>query len=241
MFPWSSIVELGYHDACHLLNVQKTLDSLLLVNVDLQLGCPDLCDGADHKHRRPRHRPAAHYSAFQCGMGTYGHRTVSCTVLTTPHVVYWGENPSLRLGHDYLQRFGYSRHRHHFQRGAAVYRQGCSALQVRLYSISPQVGNNTGWDVANIPVSHSIFERVNIAGFFVQETILSGLYLWKSRALLGQYNKPDRDNMNESSHRRTSFSISILRSILSQLMIVNIIVLCIDSTIVVLEVSSTHN
>ncbi|KAJ4388195.1 hypothetical protein N0V93_008802 [Gnomoniopsis smithogilvyi] len=91
-----------------------------------------------------------------------------------------------------------------------------------------------------IVVPYSIFERVNIASFFVQETILSGLYLWKSRDLLSVYVVQNRQSTTASRNFRANFSIPIVRSILSQLIIVNIIVLCIDSTIVVLEYSGLY-
>lgn len=79
--------------------------------------------------------------------------------------------------------------------------------------------------------------------FFAQETVLSGLYLWKSRDLLGRYNKPKAVEEPSASIRqyaspRASTSLRVVKSILTQLIIVNIIILFLDITIVVLEVNN---
>ncbi|KAL1873153.1 hypothetical protein Daus18300_003972 [Diaporthe australafricana] len=89
--------------------------------------------------------------------------------------------------------------------------------------------------------AYSVFERINITMFFTQETIISGLYLWKSRDLLGRYSKPKAIPTEEPAIRqyttpKTSTSLRVVKSILTQLIVVNIIILFLDITIVVLEV-----
>lgn len=84
---------------------------------------------------------------------------------------------------------------------------------------------------------YSIFERINIATFFVQEAILSGLYLWKSRLLLCRYTKNNNNATDRSATSRTSNSLPVVRNILCQLISVNLLVLCLDIVTVVLEVS----
>lgn len=85
----------------------------------------------------------------------------------------------------------------------------------------------------------SIFERINIAGFFIQETILSSIYLWKCRALLGHYVKARTraTGTSRTEDSRESNSVPIVRSILFQLIMVNVVILCLDVTLIVLEVS----
>jgi hypothetical protein len=102
------------------------------------------------------------------------------------------------------------------------------------------------WDV-NIRPGHRIFERINITIFFTQETVISVLYLWKSRDLLGRYSKPAVENPRDSElngmrryanqNQRADNSIRVVRSILTQLIILNIIILFLDITLLVLEVS----
>lgn len=75
--------------------------------------------------------------------------------------------------------------------------------------------------------------------FFTQETIISGLYLWKSRDLLGRYSRPraiEEPTIRQYTTPRTSTSLRVVKSILTQLIVVNIIILFLDITIVVLEV-----
>ena len=78
--------------------------------------------------------------------------------------------------------------------------------------------------------------------FFTQETVISGLYLWKSRDLLGRYSKPKavaEPNIRQYASPRASTSLRVVKNILTQLIIVNIIILFLDITIVVLEVISS--
>lgn len=75
--------------------------------------------------------------------------------------------------------------------------------------------------------------------FFTQETVISGLYLWKSRDLLGRYSKPkavEEPSIRHYASPRASTSLRVVKNILTQLIIVNIIILFLDVTIVVLEV-----
>ncbi|KAK7713206.1 hypothetical protein SLS63_012109 [Diaporthe eres] len=88
--------------------------------------------------------------------------------------------------------------------------------------------------------AYSVFERINITVFFAQETVISGLYLWKSRDLLGRYSKPkavEEPSIRQYASPRASTSLRIVKNILTQLIIVNIIILFLDITIVVLEKS----
>lgn len=90
-------------------------------------------------------------------------------------------------------------------------------------------------------MGHSVFERINITVFFAQETVISGLYLWKSRDLLGRYSKPkavEEPSIRQYASPRVSTSLRVVKSILTQLIIVNIIILFLDITIVVLEVKT---
>ncbi|KAG6356046.1 hypothetical protein INS49_015431 [Diaporthe citri] len=83
-----------------------------------------------------------------------------------------------------------------------------------------------------------VFERINITVFFAQETVISGLYMWKSRDLLGRYSKPraaEEPSIRQYASPRVSTSLRVVKSILTQLIIVNIIILFLDITIVVLE------
>lgn len=95
-------------------------------------------------------------------------------------------------------------------------------------------------DRALVDAGCSVFERINITVFFTQETIISGLYLWKSRDLLGRYSKPkvveEEPTIRRYATPRVTTSLRVVKSILTQLIIVNIIVLFLDVTIVVLEV-----
>lgn len=87
----------------------------------------------------------------------------------------------------------------------------------------------------------SIFERINITLFFTQETVISGLYLWKSRDLLSRYSRPkavEEPSIRQYASPRASTSLRVVKSILTQLIIVNIIILFLDVTIVVLEVKN---
>ncbi|KAK2602861.1 hypothetical protein N8I77_009363 [Diaporthe amygdali] len=87
--------------------------------------------------------------------------------------------------------------------------------------------------------AYSVFERINITVFFTQETIISALYLWKSRDLLGRYSKPkiveEEPTIRRYATPRVTTSLRVVKNILTQLIIVNIIVLFLDVTIVVLE------
>ncbi|KAG8163283.1 hypothetical protein KVR01_006580 [Diaporthe batatas] len=87
---------------------------------------------------------------------------------------------------------------------------------------------------------YSVFERINITMFFTQETILSGLYLWKSRDLLGRYSKPkaaEEPSIRQYASPRAGNSLRIVKDILTQLIVVNIFILFLDITLLVLEVS----
>lgn len=87
----------------------------------------------------------------------------------------------------------------------------------------------------------SVFERINITLFFTQETVISGLYLWKSRDLLSRYSRPkavEEPSIRQYASPRASTSLRVVKSILTQLIIVNIIILFLDVTIVVLEVKN---
>ncbi|KAI3391831.1 hypothetical protein diail_6708 [Diaporthe ilicicola] len=91
--------------------------------------------------------------------------------------------------------------------------------------------------------AYSVFERINITMFFTQETILSGLYLWKSKDLLGRYSKPkpvEEPTIRQYASPRTNTSLRVVKSILTQLIIVNIIVLLLDITLVVLEYAGLY-
>ncbi|POS75706.1 integral membrane protein [Diaporthe helianthi] len=91
--------------------------------------------------------------------------------------------------------------------------------------------------------AYSVFERINITMFFTQETILSGLYLWKSRDLLGRYSKPkavEEPGIRQYANPRAGTSLRVVKDILTQLIVVNILILFLDITILVLEVSDRH-
>lgn len=68
------------------------------------------------------------------------------------------------------------------------------------------------------------------------------LYLWKSRDLLGRYSKPkavEEPGIRQYASPRANNSLKIVKNILTQLIIVNIIILILDITLLVLEVNST--
>ncbi|ORY66558.1 uncharacterized protein BCR38DRAFT_457072 [Pseudomassariella vexata] len=74
---------------------------------------------------------------------------------------------------------------------------------------------------------YNIFEKVQVTIFFIQEIIISGLYLWKAKEFLGKYSS----NLINSQDR----SARTIREILTYLIVVNIIVVALDVTILVLE------
>jgi uncharacterized membrane protein len=64
---------------------------------------------------------------------------------------------------------------------------------------------------------YNIMERIQLIGFCIQETILSGIYVWEVAKLL-----------RLRSERRN-------RRILAQLLVINIVVLIIDFVVVIIE------
>lgn len=84
----------------------------------------------------------------------------------------------------------------------------------------------------------SIFEKVNIATFFVQETILSGMYLKRSYTLLQSRYRLGGNRMNSRGNDK---SLLIVRRILGQLFAVNLLVLAIDILLISLEVSERQS
>lgn len=171
-------------------------------------------------------------------MVTHGDGTVACALFAFAHVVHLEENSSLRSGHDCLQCVGDPYYGNQSDGRNTLDPEASYTIQVRIYN---RISGFEDLHFTNVLVEYSIFERINIATFFVQETILSGLYLWKSRSLLGRYNKGDSTTTDRSTTSRTSSSLPIVRSILCQLISVNLLVIILDVVTVVLEVSQCRD
>ncbi|KAG8159183.1 hypothetical protein KVR01_010844 [Diaporthe batatas] len=72
--------------------------------------------------------------------------------------------------------------------------------------------------------AYEIMERTEVTVFFVQEITLSGLYLWRCRHFLRQYGR-----------RMESEETAAMKSTLRSLILANLVVLCLDLSILVLE------
>ncbi|ORY58034.1 uncharacterized protein BCR38DRAFT_312850, partial [Pseudomassariella vexata] len=70
--------------------------------------------------------------------------------------------------------------------------------------------------------AYSVFEKIQVTLFFIQESIISGLYLWKSFSFLGF----------QEYHERTAAEV---KGILQYLIFVNIVVILLDISVLVLE------
>ncbi|KAK8054415.1 hypothetical protein PG996_013716 [Apiospora saccharicola] len=87
---------------------------------------------------------------------------------------------------------------------------------------------------------YSIFEKVQVTTFMAQEFVLSGLYLWKAHEFLGQYACPalQLSPSRISAARRHSFDR--VRSLLTCLVLANLVVMLLDVTIISLEYAGLH-
>ncbi|POS73088.1 hypothetical protein DHEL01_v208513 [Diaporthe helianthi] len=72
--------------------------------------------------------------------------------------------------------------------------------------------------------AYEIMERTEVTVFFVQEITLSGLYLWRCRHFLRQYGR-----------RMESEETTAMKSTLRSLVLANLVVLCLDLSVIVLE------
>ncbi|KAH6873853.1 hypothetical protein B0T10DRAFT_610952 [Thelonectria olida] len=74
---------------------------------------------------------------------------------------------------------------------------------------------------------YSVYEKLQLTVFFVQETIISGLYIWETTKLL----KAERDIRGKTGPKR----------VMNHLIYVNIIVMLLDVTIVALEFANYYD
>ncbi|WAO82858.1 Hypothetical protein NCS54_00002800 [Fusarium falciforme] len=74
---------------------------------------------------------------------------------------------------------------------------------------------------------YSVYEKLQLTVFFIQETIISGLYIWEATKLL----KAERDIRGRAGPKR----------VMNHLIYVNIIVILLDVTIVALEFANYYD
>ncbi|KAK4455384.1 hypothetical protein QBC34DRAFT_460314 [Podospora aff. communis PSN243] len=79
----------------------------------------------------------------------------------------------------------------------------------------------------NLPMQ--VFEKIQISGFFIQEVIISGLYIWETVKLL-----KDRNVFAAGAKTRG-------KKMLVHLVLMNVVVLVLDLTILVLECVGLHD